>query len=62
MGSDAPNLETQTKKNKKNMKKFISDNMWWIVILALAIGGYALYRVMKTNSNTEGDKTDDTTK
>ena len=44
------------------MKKFISDNMWWIVILALAIGGYALYRVMKTNSNTEGDKTDDTTK
>ena len=36
--------------------------MWWIVILALAIGGYALYKVMKTNSNTEGDKTDDTTK
>lgn len=29
------------------MKKFISDNMWWIVLLALATGGFALYKIMR---------------
>lgn len=28
------------------MKKFINDNLWWMMIAALAIGGYALYKVM----------------
>lgn len=27
------------------MKKFISDNMWWMVVLAIAIGGFALYKI-----------------
>lgn len=33
------------------MKKFISDNMWWIVLLALAIGGVALYKIMRPKSD-----------
>jgi len=35
------------------MKKFINDNLWWIVIVAVALGGYALYKV------TRKDETDD---
>lgn len=27
------------------MKKFISDNMWWMVIAAIAIGAFALYKI-----------------
>lgn len=34
--------------------------MWWIVILALAIGGYALYKVMQNNSVKEEKKDDET--
>lgn len=34
------------------MKKFINDNLWWIVLVAVALGGYALYRSMH-NSKTE---------
>lgn len=26
------------------MKKFFNDNMWWMVIIAIAVGGFALYR------------------
>lgn len=31
------------------MKKFINDNLWWMVLVAVALGGYALYRVMHNN-------------
>lgn len=34
------------------MKKFINDNLWWMVVVALAVGGYALYKVMH-NENGE---------
>lgn len=26
------------------MKKFFNDNMWWMVIIAIAVGAFALYR------------------
>lgn len=28
------------------MKKFFSDNLWWLMIVSLAVGGYALYKIM----------------
>jgi len=35
------------------MKKFFNDNITWIVIIALALGGYAAYYVWK--SKKDGD-------
>lgn len=34
------------------MKKFFNDNMWWMVIIAIAVGGFALYKVLKQNEET----------
>ncbi len=34
------------------MKKFISDNLWWMMIAAIAIGAFALYR---TYNKKDGD-------
>ena len=34
------------------MKKFINDNLWWMVLVAVALGGYALYRVMHNDKET----------
>jgi len=31
------------------MKKFLNDNITWIVIIALLLGGYAAYQVRKAN-------------
>lgn len=28
------------------MKKFFNDNLWWLMIVSLAVGGYALYKIM----------------
>lgn len=30
------------------MKKFFADNMMWLVLAALIIGGYCLYKIMKS--------------
>ena len=30
------------------MKKFFSDNMMWLVLAALIIGGYCLYKILKS--------------
>ena len=35
------------------MKKFISDNLWWMVIVAIALGGFALYKTMHKSEETE---------
>lgn len=29
------------------MKKFISDNLWWMMIVAIALGAFAVYKTMK---------------
>lgn len=52
MGSDSGLSFELTLKNHNTMKKFINDNLWWIVLVAVALGGYALYRVMH-NAKTE---------
>lgn len=33
------------------MKKFFNDNLWWMVIIAIAVGGYALYRTFDSKSS-----------
>lgn len=35
------------------MKKFFSDNLWWMVIIAIALGGFALYKAMGKKEVTE---------
>lgn len=35
------------------MKKFINDNLWWMMIIAIALGGFAVYKIYK-NNNGEG--------
>lgn len=30
------------------MKKFFADNMMWLVLAALIIGGYCLYKILKS--------------
>lgn len=47
------------------MKKFISDNLWWMMIVAIALGTFALYKTMKkddgetvTKSLTVEEKTE----
>lgn len=53
MGSDAGRkFETLTPKTTIKMKKFINDNLWWMVLVAVALGGYALYRVMHNDDET----------
>lgn len=32
------------------MKKFISDNLWWMMIVAIALGAFALYKTMKKDN------------
>lgn len=27
------------------MKKFINDNLWWMMIIAIALGGLAVYKI-----------------
>lgn len=29
------------------MKKFVSDNIMWIVLVALALGAFAVYKITK---------------
>ncbi|HPX58980.1 MAG TPA: hypothetical protein PLL02_00950 [Bacteroidales bacterium] len=40
------------------MKKFITDNVYIFVIVALVLGGYAAYSIFKANAETkeEDDK------
>lgn len=35
------------------MKKFFNDNLWWMVIIAIAVGGYALYRTFGKKETSE---------
>lgn len=35
------------------MKKFFNDNLWWLMIIALAVGGYALYKVMNNEKSND---------
>ena len=35
------------------MKKFINDNLWWMVIIAIALGGFAVYKIMAKKEETE---------
>lgn len=35
------------------MKKFFNDNLWLMVIIALAVAGYALYRATSKKSVKE---------
>lgn len=34
------------------MKKFFTDNMHLFVIIALALAGFAVYKIVKSNKNT----------
>lgn len=34
------------------MKKFFNDNLWWLMIVSLAVGGYALYKIMHKDDET----------
>ena len=31
------------------MKKFINDNLWWMMIIAIALGGFAVYKIYSNN-------------
>lgn len=35
------------------MKKFFTDNLWWMVIVAIAVGGFALYRTYAKKESEE---------
>lgn len=35
------------------MKKFFNDNLWWMVIIAIAVGGYALYRTFENSKSSK---------
>ena len=35
------------------MKKIFNDNLWWIVIIAVALAGFALYKTMNKKEVTE---------
>lgn len=35
------------------MKKFFNDNLWWMVIIAIALAGFAIYKTMGKNEVTE---------
>lgn len=55
MGSESRLLfETfnQLKKNK-DMKKFINDNLWWMLVISLCLGGYAAYKIYKAEKDEE---------
>lgn len=43
------------------MKKFFNDNMWWMVIIAIAVGGFALYKVLKQNNEETVELTEKVT-
>ena len=36
---------------KKPMKKFLTDNMHWIVLIALVLAGFAVWKITKGNKN-----------
>lgn len=33
------------------MKKFLTDNMHWIVLIALVLAGFAVWKITKGNKN-----------
>lgn len=35
------------------MKKFINDNLWWMLLIALVLGGYAAWKIHKSEKDTE---------
>ncbi len=35
------------------MKKFFNDNLWWLMIVALVLGGYAAYMIYKSNKEAD---------
>lgn len=35
------------------MKKFFNDNLWWMVIIAIALAGFAIYKTMGKKEVTE---------
>ena len=43
------------------MKKFFNDNMWWMVIIAIAVGGFALYKVLKKDNEETVELTEKVT-
>lgn len=36
---------------KEPMKKFLTDNMHWIVLIALVLAGFAVWKITKGNKN-----------
>lgn len=39
------------------MKKFFTDNMHLFVIIALALAGFAVYKIVKSNKNSVNSTT-----
>lgn len=35
------------------MKKFINDNLWWMLLIALVLGGYAAWKIYKSEKDSE---------
>lgn len=35
------------------MKKFINDNLWCMLLVALVLGGYAAYKIRKSEKEVE---------
>lgn len=35
------------------MKKFINDNLWWMLLIALVLGGYAAYKIYKAEKDAQ---------
>lgn len=35
------------------MKKFINDNLWWMLVIALVLGGYAAYKIYKAEHDAD---------
>lgn len=43
------------------MKKFLTDNMHWIVLIALVLAGFAVWKITKGNKNGKPIPTNTTT-
>lgn len=38
------------------MKKFLTDNMYWIVLIALVLAGFAVWKITRSNNGKSYQK------